>query len=50
MLRDSDDLLALGETLNFLLKVQNCSDVSATLRNFKISLEFENGRPQTCRL
>lgn len=44
-LRDIDELLALGETLSFFVKLQNCSDFAAYLTNTKVGIEFENGKP-----
>ena len=50
MVKDVDELLSLGETINFLIKLQNCSEFEACLQNTKISIEFENGKPLICKL
>jgi hypothetical protein len=44
-LRDIDELLSLGETLSFFVKLQNCSDFAAYLTNTKVAIEYENGKP-----
>jgi len=49
MVKDVDELLSLGETINFLIKFQNCSEFEACLQNTKVSIEFENGKPLICR-
>jgi hypothetical protein len=50
MVRDVDDLLALGENLDFFVKLQNCSEFPAYISNTKITVEYENGKAQVCRM